>query len=121
MSILTDVFAQARALLDLPAGADRAALKLAYRKKVIECPPDRDPDGFRRVRESYEILINPLLAAKRRLYHSMPHLIPPTPPEHPEPSEPLQLTLLRQIVAGLPADRIDLHLASVKPRKPAST
>lgn len=49
-------------ILDLPRGASKAQIKKAYRKKAMECHPDRNPDAeanavFLRVREAYEVLM----------------------------------------------------------------
>ncbi|MBC7921294.1 MAG: DnaJ domain-containing protein [Ferruginibacter sp.] len=51
-------------ILDLPRGASKAQIKKAYRKKAMECHPDRNPSAeahavFLRVREAYEALMGP--------------------------------------------------------------
>lgn len=43
-------------LLVLKPGADSAAVRAAYLRAVKAHPPERDPDGFQRVREAYELL-----------------------------------------------------------------
>lgn len=120
MSVLTQIFAEARAILDLPAAADKAAIKRAYRRKTIEHPPDQDPEGFRRIRESYELLSNPLAGARTRLLHQMPHAPPPSIPEARPPDEPLVVALLRQIVGGLTAEQVEGHLSAITPGKSGS-
>jgi curved DNA-binding protein len=49
---------QARALLDLPPGAGREAVRAAFRRAVKAAHPDRggDPAQFRRVIEAYRLL-----------------------------------------------------------------
>lgn len=42
------------AVLGIEATADDAAVRAAYLAAVRRSPPDRDPEGFRRVREAYE-------------------------------------------------------------------
>jgi curved DNA-binding protein CbpA len=42
------------AVLGIEETADDAQVRAAYLAKVRRSPPDRDPDGFRRVREAYE-------------------------------------------------------------------
>ena len=42
------------AVLEIEETADDADVRAAYLAKVRRSPPDRDPDGFRRVREAYE-------------------------------------------------------------------
>lgn len=121
MSVLTVSFAKARDLLQLEPKSDKVAIKRAYRKKVLEHPPDQDPEGFRLVRESYELLSNPLPAAKRWLFHPMPHVPPPCIPEAQPPSEPLLFAVLRQVVASLPTEQLESHLSAVKTRKSKST
>ena len=42
------------AVLGIDETADDAAVRAAYLAAVRRSPPDRDPEGFRRVREAYE-------------------------------------------------------------------
>ncbi len=42
------------AALGIEETADDAAVRAAYLAAVRRSPPDRDPEGFRRVREAYE-------------------------------------------------------------------
>ncbi len=120
MSVLTEVFAQARAVLAVTKAADKATIKRAYRKKVIEHAPDQDPEGFQRVRAAYEVLSNPFPTAKERLFHQLPHVPPPQIPQPQPPVEAVVLALLRQVVGRLPAADLLGPLCTPKPRKPSS-
>lgn len=42
------------AVLGIDESADDAAVRAAYLAAVRKSPPDRDPDGFRRIRDAYE-------------------------------------------------------------------
>jgi curved DNA-binding protein CbpA len=44
------------AVLGLEETADDEAVRAAYLAAVRRSPPDRDPEGFRRIREAYEAL-----------------------------------------------------------------
>jgi curved DNA-binding protein CbpA len=44
------------AVLGLEETADDEAVRAAYLEAVRKSPPDRDPEGFRRIREAYEVL-----------------------------------------------------------------
>jgi curved DNA-binding protein CbpA len=44
------------AALGLDEGADDEAVRAAYLLAIRRCPPDRDPQGFRRIREAYEAI-----------------------------------------------------------------
>lgn len=96
---LTRPFELARATLGVPAGADRAAIKRAYRAALAEHPPDRDPDGFRQVREAYELLVDPAERARELLLAPRPAVAPPALPPPPEPPMPgsTAIALLRVI------------------------
>jgi hypothetical protein len=48
-------FDEALEVLGVEAGADGVAVRRAYLRLVKKHNPERDPDGFRRVREAYEI------------------------------------------------------------------
>lgn len=102
---LTQPFSDARAVLGVDATADPAALKRAYRQRVVESPPDRDPERFQQIRESYELLCDPLPRARELLHHPVPMVTPPPVPEVRAEGrvEPLPLTLLRAILGSLPA------------------
>jgi curved DNA-binding protein CbpA len=43
-------------VLGLEETADDEAVRAAYLSAVRKSPPDRDPEGFRRIREAYEAL-----------------------------------------------------------------
>jgi len=57
--MITDPFA----VLGLEDTADDEAIRAAYLRAIRTSPPDRDPEGFRRVRAAYEQLRD----AERRL------------------------------------------------------
>ena len=44
------------AVLGLEESADDAAVRTAYLQALRTSPPDRDPEGFRRIRAAYEAL-----------------------------------------------------------------
>jgi curved DNA-binding protein CbpA len=44
------------AVLDLKETADDEAVRAAYLRALRTSPPDRDPEGFRRIRAAYEAL-----------------------------------------------------------------
>src|SRR5262245_16839521 len=91
---------QAGEALEVAADADAVTIKRAYRKKVLEHPPDSDPEGFRRVRDAYEILSSPkeaMARAKEALLRRLPAIDPPALPRASEAPPPgaLPLMLLR--------------------------
>lgn len=53
--------------LDVSSGATAAEVRVAYLQKVREHPPERDPEGFKRVREAYEVLRSPRKRAELSL------------------------------------------------------
>jgi len=53
---LTQPLLEAAALLDVDVDAEPRALRRAYRRAVRNHPPDRDPEGFARIRAAYELL-----------------------------------------------------------------
>ena len=55
------------AVLGLDPGVDDAGLRQAYRAAVQRHPPERDPEGFRRVRAAYEALRDPRARMERLL------------------------------------------------------
>lgn len=78
---LTAPFEEARAALGIDAAeVDAAAVKRAYRRALAEHPPDTDPDGFRRIRDAYELLRDPWTRAKELLDNPLPQAPPPGAP-----------------------------------------
>src|SRR5512139_2162000 len=75
----------ARDCLGVEPGADRAAWRRAYRQQLSLHPPDRDGDGFRRVREAYELLCSPIEPMRQRLRDPLPLVPPPVPAPHSLP------------------------------------
>ncbi len=118
---LTTPFEQARAALGVPAGADRAAVKRAYRAAVAEHPPDRDPDGFRRVRESYELLVDPTDRARDLILSRRPSAPPPPLPAPPEPPRPgvTAVALLRVLATRVDAAALLARAEAGDPPAPA--
>lgn len=103
MSVWTP-FAEARAALGLsPDEHDAAAVKRAYRRQIAAHPPDRDPEGFRRARDAYELLSNPLRRASALLLAPVPAVPPPPLPELPPPPPrgATAIALLRAAAARL--------------------
>jgi curved DNA-binding protein CbpA len=122
-------FEDARAALGVGALADRAAVKAAYRAGVQEHPPDRDPEGFRRVREAYELLSDPGTRAKELILSRRPAVPPPAPaaPIEPAPAGATALALLRAVAARvdsaalLAAEREAAASAAAKAKAPRKT
>lgn len=117
---ITAIFEQARAALGLgDAETDPAAVKRAYRRALAQHPPDTDPDGFRRIRDAYELLRDPWARAQDLLSTPLPQAPPPAPPAEP-PTPPRGATaaaLLR--MAAMNADTTAwLAAAPSRPRRP---
>ena len=55
------------AVLGVSADATDEEIRAAYLQKVRECPPDRAPEPFERVRDAYEMLRDP----RRRMRHRL--------------------------------------------------
>lgn len=55
------------AALGVEHGATSAQVRAAYLQRVRERPPERDPEGFKRVREAYELLRSPRKRAELTL------------------------------------------------------
>lgn len=124
---LTRPFELARATLGVPANAERAVLKRAYRAALGEHPPDRDPEGFRQVREAYELLLEPGERARELLLAPRPAVAPPALPPPPEPPRPgsTAIALLRVIAtrvdaAAMLARAESSEKAAPRPRASAS-
>jgi curved DNA-binding protein CbpA len=103
MSIL-DPFEAALRVLGLAASDDAATVKKAYRRAVAQHAPDTDPDGFRSVRDAYELLRDPWTRAEEMLLRALPEVPPPAPPaaSPPAPRGATAVALLR--LAALRAD-----------------
>jgi hypothetical protein len=82
-------------------------LKRAYRRAAARHAPDRDPDGFRRVRAAYELLSRPqdawdaLLSSEARV---PPPRLAPLP--RMELAHALPLSALRDAVAHVSAEAL---------------
>jgi curved DNA-binding protein CbpA len=115
-------FIEARALLGVPDDADGAAIKRAYRKLVLAHPPDSDPEGFRRVRDAYEMLQAPLDRVQEILFREEPAIDPPPPPPPVEraPPVPLALVLLRIVASQVDAEAL-LRPSAQPTRSPEGT
>jgi DnaJ-class molecular chaperone len=80
-------FERACALLGVASSANADELRAAYLRKVMEHPPDRDPEVFEQIRDAYEQLRNPSVRARAVL-------------EGPDPTDPL-----KNFLAGEPRAR----------------
>lgn len=56
-------------ILDIEESADDEQIKKAYLAKVRQHPPERDPEGFRRVRAAYEAIKSRKARMAYRLFH----------------------------------------------------
>jgi curved DNA-binding protein CbpA len=54
-------------VLGVSADAADEEIRAAYLLKVRECPPDRAPDQFERVRDAYEMLRDPRRRRRHRV------------------------------------------------------
>jgi len=81
---------------------DKRVVKAAYRKLIQLHAPDRDPEGFRRVRDAYEQLCDPGANARERLLRETPAVDPPELAfMQPTPRGATALALLRRMAAAL--------------------
>lgn len=55
-------------VLGIPEDASQSGIKAAFGRQVREHPPEQDPDGYKLVREAYDVLSNPV---SRREYDNM--------------------------------------------------
>ncbi len=55
------------AILGVEPDATPAQLRMAYHRQLRDHPPERDPEGFKRVREAYETLRSPRKRAEMAL------------------------------------------------------
>ncbi len=60
------------AVLGLDETADDAAVRAAYLAAVRASPPDRDPVGFRRIRDAYEAIRDEARRLELRLFGPPP-------------------------------------------------
>ena len=69
-------------ILGLPRQATMTDIKQAYFALVREHPPERDPDGFKRIRAAYDVLRTPEARANtdRQLIQPLPLYQPPRLP-----------------------------------------
>ncbi len=102
---LMQAFDEARATLGVDADADADAIRKAWRKAALKCPPDQDPEGFRRMRDAYELLSDPIPQADKMLQRAVPLVDAPPLPDHGSDQAPdsLPLALLRAVIGALPA------------------
>ena len=97
-------FIHAREVLGVDEKADARTIKRAYRTLVADHPPDRDPDGFRRIRDAYELLTDPLERAEAILMSPTPYAdFPPSKETVVLAPGQLALMALRAHVATLDA------------------
>jgi hypothetical protein len=80
---LAEPFLEAYASFGVEPGADSETVRRAYRRAVLEHPPDRDPDGFRRIRAAYELICDPAKCAEEILLDPSPRIAPPKAPDAP--------------------------------------
>lgn len=97
-------YARAFETLGVAPPLDAAELKRAYRRAVAAHPPDRDAEGFRRVREAYELLSAPedvlrLLVSTRPTVPAPALLAPPAV----DLARALPLAALRHLATQLDA------------------
>ncbi|MCR4414621.1 MAG: J domain-containing protein [Thermoguttaceae bacterium] len=57
------------AVLGVDRNAGEAEVRRRYLEMVRQHPPDRDPEGFRAVRNAYEQLRDPVRLLESRLFH----------------------------------------------------
>jgi hypothetical protein len=113
---LTALYEEARAALGLgEAEEDAAAVKRAYRRALAAHPPDVDADGFRRIRDAYEVLKDPWARAEDLLIHPLPAVPPPAAPAA-APAAPRGATAVA--VLRLVALHADPDAWAAAPRKP---
>lgn len=104
-------------VLEVDRGASTAEVRLAYLQLVRAHPPERDPEGFKRVREAYEVLRSPRKRAEVTLLElgdlSLA-LDPATLRESPPPPPPEQFA--EHLLAILLAD-VDARLDALATRE----
>jgi len=88
------------------ADADATAIKRAWRRAAVEHPPDRDPEGFRKAREAFELLSDPVNHGQKMIEQPIAAAPMPDVPDLPPPPPPhaLVVEMLRSIVERLPLE-----------------
>ena len=74
-------YLEARAALGVTPEASPSDVKSAYRRLVLEHPPDTDPEGFRQIRDAYELLTDTGVRAREILLRPLPAVAPPSLPD----------------------------------------
>jgi len=59
-------------VLGISQNATDEEIRAAYLLKVRECPPDRAPEKFEKIRDAYEILRDPRRRLRHRLFSADP-------------------------------------------------
>lgn len=120
MSILDPLDDARRALALAPGETDAAAIKQAYRRAVAAHPPDVDPEGFRRVRDAYELLREPWARLEALLLSRLPMTPPPAPPaEVPSPPPGTTAVALLRLSVQM-ADTSEWAAPPKRPRRKAA-
>ncbi|MCU0692425.1 MAG: J domain-containing protein [Polyangiaceae bacterium] len=101
---MTRPFAEAREALGVTRDAQPQDIRRAYRKAVAVSPPDRDAEAFRRIRDAYELLSDPVARAGTILKHPVPHVPPPPLPTVPSERSlgSVPVELLRAVLGQIP-------------------
>ncbi len=89
------------AVLEVERSATAAEVRLAYLQQVRAHPPERDPEGFKRVREAYDVLRSPRQRAEIALL------------ELGDLPAALDLAALREAPPPPPPDQFAAHLAGL--------
>ncbi len=100
---LTEPLLEAAALLGVDVEVDHRVLRRAYRHAARNHPPDRDPEGFARIRAAYERLEGSLDWFNEALRQRYPAGPVPGLPEPPERGS-TAVAVFRDAVSRLPAD-----------------
>lgn len=99
------------AVLGLPPAVDDAAVRAAYRAVLRAHPPERDPEGFKRIRVAYEALRDAACRVRAAvlLHPWLDDVDVPSPEElsAPRPASP-DTALLRSELERLVASGTDL-------------